>query len=234
MDRYNSLVSVIVVAAGMGKRMLSCTKKQFMLLGDRPILYYSLVCFEQSEYVKEIVLVVSKGDVAYCKDLVCRYNITKVASVVEGGITRQESVYRGLCRVCDDVGLVMVHDGVRPFVGCTNLRELIVAADMCGCATFGVSPKDTIKIKNDSMEIEETLDRSKLVIIQTPQAFVKDKLVVAHEVAIRDGYCGTDDTVLLERCGIITKVVEGSNYNIKITTPDDLVLAGVIKEKLNL
>lgn len=234
MDRYNNMVSVIVVAAGSGKRMLSSTKKQFMLLGDYPVLYYSLAYFEQSEYVKEIVLVASRDDINYCRDLICRYGITKVASLVEGGSTRQESVYRGLCSVCDEVSLVMVHDAARPFVGCTNLRELIMAADGCGCATFGISPKDTIKMKNDNMEVEETLDRSKLVVIQTPQAFVKDKLIMAHNMAIRDGYCGTDDTVLLERCGVTTKVVEGSNYNIKITTPDDLVLAGVIKEKLVL
>ena len=84
------------------------------------------------------------------------------------------------------------------------------------------------------MEVQETLDRSKLVMVQTPQAFVKDKLVLAHDMAIRDGYHGTDDAVLLERCGVVAKVVEGSNYNIKITTPEDLVLADVIRKKLGL
>ena len=234
MDRYNNAVSVVVVAAGLGKRMLSNIKKQFMLLDNRPVLSYSLICFEQSKYVREIVLVVSKDDIRQCQDLVHRYNIGKVTSIIAGGNTRQESVYQGLRSVSDDIGLVVVHDGVRPFVECVDIYELIVAADECGCATFGVRPKDTIKIKNDNMEITKTLDRSKLVVIQTPQAFVKDKLMLAHDTAIKDGYLGTDDTVLLERCGFVTKVVEGSNYNIKITTPDDLVFASVIKQKLNL
>ena len=132
MDRYSNRVSAIVVAAGSGKRMLSDTKKQFMILGDRPILWYSLICFEESTYVKEIVLVVSDDDVEYCKDLVRQYGITKVSRVVVGGNTRQESVYQGLCNVHDDADIVMVHDAARPFVGCTNLYKLIVASDKYG------------------------------------------------------------------------------------------------------
>ena len=232
--KYNNEVGVVVVAAGSGKRMMSHTKKQFMLLDNKPIICYSLESFEQSEYVREIVLVVANDDIEYCKDMVHRFGITKVTNIVAGGATRQESVYRGLCAMDDDVRLVMIHDGVRPFVGCTSLYELIVAADRYGCATFGVDPKDTIKMKNDNMEIENTLDRSKLVVIQTPQAFDNDKLMLAHDVAKKDGYFGTDDTVLVEHCGGITKVVYGNNYNIKITTPDDLVFASVIKKKLGL
>ncbi|MBP5427114.1 MAG: 2-C-methyl-D-erythritol 4-phosphate cytidylyltransferase [Clostridiales bacterium] len=231
MNKKCNSVSAIIVAAGSGKRMMLDVKKQFIMLGKKPVLSYSLDVFAANERIKEIVLVVGREDMEYARALID--GIKKKVKIVEGGSSRQESVFNGLCSVEDSIDLVVVHDGARPFVRCVDLKCLLDAACKYGSATFGITPKDTIKVRNNFMEIEETLDRSKLVIVQTPQAFVKEDLLKAHIMAKEDGYQGTDDTVLMERCGIRTKVVEGSNYNIKITTREDLIVADIIKEELS-
>ena len=230
-DRF---ISAIIVAAGSGKRMGTKVKKQFIILEDKPIIYYSLSEFDKSEFIDEIVLVTSKDEIDYCKELVNKGNISKRVTIVEGGKTRQESVYCGLTNVNRKTDVVLVHDGARPFIKNLDLRKLVKEAMIYGSVTFGVLSKDTIKLKNENIEIVETLDRSKLIAIQTPQAFLYDKLFLAHKKAQSDNYLGTDDTVLLDRCGIVTKVVEGSYYNIKITTKEDLDFANIIKKKLQI
>lgn len=219
--------SVVVLAAGKGSRMGN-KKKQFMLLGDKPIVNYSLEFFESCSFIDEIILVVAKEDIEYCRN-----NIYKVSKIVSGGRTRQESVYNGLQCVNKNTDVVIVHDAARPFVSLLDLEKLIGFANEYGSSTFGVLVKDTIKLKNDNMEVLETLDRDKLVAIQTPQAFCYNKILKAHEIAKESGYCGTDDTVLMEKCKIVTKIVEGSYYNIKITTKEDLVFADAIKRSMD-
>lgn len=230
----NKLISAIVVAAGKGTRMGTNIKKQFIMLDKKPIILYSINEFCKNDFIDEIVLVTSKEDISYCKDLIKEEGLKKRITIVEGGKTRQESVFCGLKSVSPNTDIVLVHDGARPFIKNLDLGKLIQEAIRYGSATFGVLSKDTIKIKNDSMEILETLDRSKLVAIQTPQAFEYKKLFLAHKEAQRKNYVGTDDTVLLDRCNITTKVVEGNYYNIKITTKEDLDFASIIKQKLQI
>jgi len=221
--------SVVVVAAGKGSRMPGKIKKQFMFLGDKPVVSYSLELFSKSDLVDEIILVTAKEDMEYCKGIVSDCDIHKVFKIIEGGSTRQESVYNGLRSVNKRADVVIVHDAARPFVDLLNLEELIACAYKYRSSTFGVLVKDTIKLKDDNMEVTDTLDRDKLVAVQTPQAFGYGEFLRAHELAKKMGYSGTDDTVLLEKCGITTKVVCGSYFNIKITTKEDLVFADAIK-----
>lgn len=225
-------VSVIVVAAGRGERMNMGVKKQFILLEDKPILYYSLKSFCDEDIINEVVLVTAKEDIPYCESLVSKEGLGKVTKIVSGGSKRQESVFCGLKNVNKDTNIVLVHDGARPFVKSLDLISLIQKARKYGSATFGVMLKDTIKLKNDNMEIEKTLDRKNLVAIQTPQAFLYSKLWDAHVRAQHENYVGLDDTVLMERCNIPTKVVEGNYFNIKITTKEDLAFAEVINKRL--
>ena len=225
-------ISVIVVAAGKGERMNMGVKKQFILLEDKPILYYSLKSFCENDFINEIILVTAKEDIPYCENLVAREGLNKVKQIVEGGVKRQDSVFCGLKSVNKNSNVVLIHDGARPFVESLDLKNLVQVAKVHGSATFGVMLKDTIKVKNDDMYIEKTLDRRNLVAIQTPQAFLYNKLWDAHIRAKQEAYVGTDDTVLMERCNIPTKVVDGSYFNIKITTKEDLAFAEVITKKL--
>ena len=218
--------SVIVVAAGRGSRMLSDTKKQFMFLGDKPVVDYSIEFFTRCSFLDEIVLVVAKEDVEYCEKIMG----DKVSRVVEGGRTRQESVYNGLKNVNCKTDVVIIHDAARPFVGLLDLEKLVSSAYDCGSATFGVFVKDTVKLKDDNVRTLQTLDRDKLIAVQTPQAFRYSEILKAHEVAKEIGYCGTDDTSLIERCGGATEIVVGSYFNIKITTKEDLVFADAIRK----
>lgn len=218
--------SVIIVAAGSGSRMSSKVKKQFLELRGKPILSYSLEFFDKCNYFSEIILVVSREDLKYCENLVCGYD--KVIKIVPGGDTRQESVFNGLEYVNKAVDVVVVHDAARPFVNFLDLEKLLEVVDTYGSSAFGVLVKDTIKLKNNDMEITETLNRDELVAIQTPQAFLYDKLFRAHKYARECGYSSTDDTALLENIGVKTKIVLGSYYNIKVTTDEDLLIADAI------
>lgn len=229
----DKFITAIIVAAGNGTRMGADVKKQFIMLDDKPILVYSIIEFLKSRYIDEVVLVTAKEDIDYCRELLAKENMSNV-TIVAGGKTRQESVFCGLNGANKKTDIVLVHDGARPFVKNLNLKELIIQAIEHDSVTFGVLPKDTIKLKNDNMEIVETLDRNKLILIQTPQAFSYNMLYLAHKKAQRDNYTGTDDTVLMDRYEATTKVVEGSYYNIKITTKEDLDFAGIIKKKLEM
>ena len=218
--------SVIIVAAGKGSRMSGDTKKQFLKLGGKLVLNYSLEFFDKCHFLEEIILVVAKEDIEYCRELVSGYN--KISKIVVGGNTRQESVFNGLKYLDKDTDIVVVHDAARPFINFLDLEKLLDAAKHYGSSAFGVLVKDTIKLKNSDMEVTKTLNRDELVSIQTPQAFLYDKFFKVHKIASENCYCGTDDTVLMERCGFKTKIVYGSYYNIKITTDEDLVIADAI------
>lgn len=217
--------TAIIMAAGKGKRMQTAVSKQFLPVCGKEILAWTVDVFEKSPLVDTILLMASadgKEDVQHLWD---SYGWKKVAAVLEGGKERQNSVANGLAAVGEDTDIVLIHDGVRPFVTEEMIADSIVAAQAYGGAVIGVPAKDTIKVCSADGLAVETPDRSTLWQIQTPQTFQRDLIVNAYEKADRDGFLGTDDASVAEFAGHQVKVVMGSYRNIKITTKEDLVIA---------
>lgn len=224
--------SAIVVAAGSGSRMNACINKQYLLLSGKPILAHTLEVFEGSFFVSEIIVVINREEHEQFEDCILKpYKFAKIKAVVDGGATRQESVFNGLAKVSDGIEIVAVHDGARPFVTLDIIKDSIDIAAISGAACVGVPAKDTIKQVNQSGIVEKTLERATLWSIQTPQVFSKIILKKAHRKAIADGFIGTDDCSLVERLGQPVQMVMGSYSNIKITTPEDLAFAEILVKK---
>lgn len=217
--------TAIIMAAGKGKRMQTAVSKQFLPVCGKEILAWTVDVFEKSPLVDTILLMASadgKEDVQHLWD---NYGWKKVAAVLEGGKERQNSVANGLAAVGKDTDIVLIHDGVRPFVTEEMIADSIDAAQEYGGAVIGVPAKDTIKVCSvDGMAVE-TPDRSTLWQIQTPQTFQRSLIVDAYEKAEKGGFLGTDDASVAEFAGHQVKVVMGSYRNIKITTREDLVIA---------
>ncbi|WP_028609683.1 2-C-methyl-D-erythritol 4-phosphate cytidylyltransferase [Paenibacillus harenae] len=211
---------VVIVAAGRGTRMGTKESKQYLQLGDKPILVHTLELFQSMDMVKEAVLVVGGEDVERCRQWVRQYKLTKVTAVVEGGTERQHSVFCGLQALSTE--WAMVHDGVRPLVTADAVRACCAAAEDSGAAVLAVPVKDTIKQVNEAGIIVSTPDRRSLWAIQTPQAFRRVLLLEALERALAEDFIGTDDAMVVERMGVPVTVAEGEYTNIKITTPEDL------------
>lgn len=218
--------SAIIVAGGSGKRMNSATKKQYIYLNEKPILSYTIAKFENCDEIDEIILVVPKEDIEFVKEnIVEKEGFKKLSAVVEGGKERQNSVYNGLKRVSEDCDLVLIHDGVRPFVKDEEIKRVIESAKKFDACVLGVKVKDTIKICDEIDCISHSPDRKTLWAAHTPQAFSYELILTAYNKAFEDGFYGTDDAMLAERLGFRVKMVEGSYDNIKITTPEDLEVA---------
>lgn len=219
-------VTVLIPAAGMGTRMGGAVNKQYLSLADRPILAHTLALFDHHPKIDRIYVISPREEIDYCRaEIVDRFGFSKVWNVVPGGSERQESVRNGL-RACAaaDTDIILIHDGVRPFFPVDRLEELLDTAARVGGCVLGVPVKDTIKAVADGL-VESTPERRRLWQAQTPQAFPFAVISDAHERAHRDGYRGTDDASLVERLGQPVAMIEGSYRNIKITTPEDLVLA---------
>lgn len=235
--------TAIVLSAGSGKRMNSDTKKQYLLIKDKPIIYYSLNVFQQSSIIDEIILVASADDMDFVRDeIVKKYGFTKVTNIVVGGRERYNSVYNGL-KCCGDSEYVFIHDGARPFIKEEILSRAMNVLKECGSAVVGMPVKDTIKIVNDNLEVTDTPNRKTVWQVQTPQCFRADIAISAYEKLISEEESGalktrgiqvTDDAMVVETFyksdsealgGV--KLVEGSYENIKITTPEDLKIAEV-------
>ena len=224
-----SKVTVLVPAAGAGKRMGKAMAKQFLPLGDRPLLAYALLAFQRSPEIDEIIPILSSEDMETCLQNVIEPNhLTKVKTLVVGGRERQDSVYNGIRKLDQDVQVVLVHDGVRPFVTQAMIAQCVDHARRGECVAVGVPLKDTVKEVDDRGIVQATLERSRLWAVQTPQAFPAGILRQAYEEAYAKRLSGTDDATLVERAGHRVRIIRGSYENIKITTPEDLVLAGEI------
>jgi 2-C-methyl-D-erythritol 4-phosphate cytidylyltransferase len=223
---------VVIVAAGTGSRMNMDANKQYVEICGKPVLARTIQAFEDCGRISEIVVVVNEKDIIYCKqNIVERYGFEKVKVLVSGGGTRQESVARGLGQVGEDCGIILIHDGARPFIDAASIASSIDAAEEFGAACVAVPVKDTVKSADSEDFVNSTPDRSRLWSIQTPQAFKADIIKKAHRIAAEEGFSGTDDAVLAERLGHRLKLVMGSYFNIKITTQEDLVLAEAIAEQ---
>ena len=220
--------TAIVMAAGSGKRMNSKVHKQYLIIQDRPVLYYSLKAFEDSA-VDEIVLVVGKGEEKFCrKEIVYKYGISKVKAIVEGGKERYHSVFEGL-KQTSDADYVLIHDGARPFVNQDIIRRCMQEVQKYQACVVGMPVKDTIKIADEEGYAKQTPDRKNVWMIQTPQTFSYALIYEAYEEMLKtEDTAITDDAMVLERIkGKKSKLIEGSYRNIKITTPEDLLIANV-------
>lgn len=225
----NIFTSVVIVAAGKGTRMNMDINKQYIEIANKPVLARTIQVFEDCELIKEIILVVNQQDILYCKhNIIDYYGFNKVKSLVAGGSERQASVYNGLLDVDKTCEIVLIHDGARPFVGTNCIIDSIEAAIEYGASCVAVPVKDTIKVAGKDGFIKETLERSTLWAIQTPQVFRHDLVLNAHKKAFEEGFVGTDDAVLVERTGVQVKLVMGSYENIKITTIEDLRIGEAI------
>ena len=213
--------AAIVLAAGSGKRMNSKVHKQYLIIQDRPVLYYSLKAFEDSA-VDEIVLVVGKGEEKFCrKEIVDKYGISKVKAIVEGGKERYHSVFEGL-KQTSDADYVLIHDGARPYVSKQSINDLVECLKTYDAGLLMVPCKDTIKEVKEGIVVK-TLKRETLMQAQTPQVFKSEDIKVAYQKAKDEGYVATDDSQLFERyIDKDIKAVLGDYSNLKITTQEDL------------
>jgi 2-C-methyl-D-erythritol 4-phosphate cytidylyltransferase len=222
-------VTAIIPAGGYGVRMGAGIHKQMIELDGKPILIHTLEKFQNCDCVDAIIIASAQEILLDVEEMIKRYRITKVVEVTVGGDERQDSVYNALqMMVYHHTEIVLVHDAVRPFINCDKICEVVEACMETGAAILAVRPKDTIKESSDGKFIDKTLDRGKLWIVQTPQAFLYTILQKAYKNAYAESFYGTDDASLVERIGIRVRIVEGSYENIKITTPEDLELARLI------
>jgi 2-C-methyl-D-erythritol 4-phosphate cytidylyltransferase len=219
--------TAIVLAAGSGKRMQSSFQKQFMEIRNYPVLYYSLKTFQDSPLIQDIILVTGEESIGYCRtEIVEKYALDKVTNIVPGGKERYDSVYAGLL-ACADCDYVFIHDGARPFVTEEILKRGLAGARSSGACVIGMPSKDTVKLADASGFVAKTPDRSSVWTIQTPQIFRYDLIRSAHESIRKKDMSGvTDDAMVIEsETGIQVKLEQGSYHNMKITTPEDLLIA---------
>lgn len=230
----NSFCSAVIVAAGTGKRLNSKVCKQFIELNGKPIIVHTMEKFQKLKCIDEIILVTKEEFMDFCrKDIVDKFNLSKVKKVVKGGEERQFSVYNGLVSVNKNTDIVVIHDGVRPFADDDLIEKTILEAKKSKACISAVKTKDTIKKADAFGFVSETLERNFLYNVQTPQAFNYDMILKAYEKAFNENFTATDDSMIVENYGNAVKIVEGSCFNIKITTAEDLILAKYIFDYKN-
>jgi 2-C-methyl-D-erythritol 4-phosphate cytidylyltransferase len=224
----NAKITAIIPAAGLGKRFGPGKDKPFRLLGGKPLIVWPIEALQAIPEISEIIPVLRTEDAEYGRKLFEQYGITKIKGIVPGGKERQDSVYNGLRMIEDKHGIVLVHDGARPLVNRELIQGLIAEMTSCRGECDGIVPgvpvKDTIKEAEHGL-VRKTLKRDNLRAIQTPQIFRYEKLYKAYEQAMEEKQYATDDAAVLERYGGRIRIVMGSYRNIKITTPEDLVIA---------
>ena len=225
--------AAIVLAAGQGKRMQSHVQKQFLLLNGRPLITYALEAFENSP-VDQIILVAGPDEIRYCQEEIAeKYGFSKVTKVIAGGRERYHSVYEGL-KAAEGAEYVLIHDGARPLLDQEMISRSLEGAKEYGACVVGMPVKDTIKTSGADGFVESTPDRSALWQVQTPQAFYYPWVLEAYKKLFsREEYQQgvTDDGMVLESMTAHkVKLIEGSYFNIKVTTPEDMAVAEALLE----
>lgn len=238
MARNESIASLIktvavIPAAGSGVRMGSDKAKQFLELDGRPLLAATLEPFQLCKKVDAIILVVPSRETDYCRErIVDRFGLDKILKVVPGGERRQDSVRLGVEATKGDYGLVLIHDAVRPIIDEELIEKVIGAAIIHRAVITGLPARETVKEIDRTSRVVKTYDRNTVWLVQTPQVFRYEDILLAHETAVNEGWEeATDDAFLVERLGIPVNVIEGSEKNIKITTPHDLEMARFLMKK---
>lgn len=224
-DHYTA---AIILAGGSGSRMNSDTTKQMLDLCGKPMIVYSLLAFEASDYIDEIIIVAKSDEIDRYPALIKKFGITKVTSIVEGGETRQDSVLRGFEKVPDKADFIAIHDGARPLITPAQIKAVALAAYDYKAASAAAPAKDSIKVANISGMIDYTVDRKNVWLMQTPQVFYGNLFRASIYTAMKDKFLGTDDTEVAEHAGFSAKLVDTGYENIKITTPVDLLIAQAI------
>ena len=231
---HTSLKTVAIIpAAGTGLRMREHRAKQFLDLHGKPLLGVTLERFQVCQAVDSIILVVPSQEEEYCqKEIIDQYHLTKVEKVVPGGERRQDSVRLGIEASGGDYGLVLIHDGVRPFVDASFIERVVTIARTERSVITALPAKETVKKVDIHGMVIKTFDRQQIWLVQTPQVFRYEDIMVAHQRALSEGWEDvTDDALLMEKMGIPVKVVQGLEHNIKVTTPHDLELAHFFLKK---
>ena len=220
--------AVIIAAAGSSSRMGTGVDKQFVILAGKPVLWHTINVFKQLPQIHQILVTVSPGNAERVAALLQQTLADIPWQIVPGGAERQDSVRNALQLVSPSVELVLVHDGARPFVEPECVLKSMQAAAETGAAVVAVPVKDTIKLADAAGGVKQTLDRSSLWQVQTPQTFRRELLLKAHEQAAAAGVVATDDAALVEWAGGSVSLVRGTYFNFKVTTPEDLVLAEAV------
>lgn len=221
-------VTAVIVSGGSGRRMGADINKVLLPVNGYEAIYYTIKAFEETEEVDEIVLVTKESEKEIFLRLADKYGFSKVKEIVTGGDTRQKSVKQGICAASGDI--VCIHDGARALVTHKIIQRAIADCIEYGAAAAGVICKDTLKSVRDGF-ITGTIDRETTYQIQTPQVFFKDELLQAHEIAENANICATDDCMLMENIGKEIRISKSSYDNLKLTTPDDIEIAGKILKK---
>ncbi len=222
------MISVIIAAAGQGKRMGISTNKVFLPLAGKPVLIYSVLAACSLPTVTNVIVTAAAEEVDKVTQLLAKLNLPVSWTVVTGGSERQHSIANALKAIPESADIIVVHDGARPLATTTLFEQAVAAARKHRAAIVAVPVKDTIKSAKSDGIVTGTPDRRTLWAVQTPQAFDADLLKAAYHQAEQDGYLGTDDASLVERLGANVAIVNGSYQNFKITTPEDLRFAEVL------
>ena len=225
--------TAVIPAAGAGVRMGKDRAKQFLDFDGRPLLAVTLEAFQHISLIGGIILVVPPGGVEDCqKAIVEPYGLTKVKKVVEGGRRRQDSVRLGIEATGGDSELILIHDGVRPLIRPWLIERVVVEGTRERAVITALAAKETVKEVTEERFVKRTYDRRRVWMVQTPQVFRYEDIHAAHQRAFREGWAEvTDDALLMEKVGIPVKVIEGSEDNIKVTTPHDMALARFLWRK---
>jgi 2-C-methyl-D-erythritol 4-phosphate cytidylyltransferase len=217
--------TALIVAGGSGRRMNQPKRKQYLMLAGKPIIAHTVSAFEKCHHIDAILLVIPADDIPMVRQNVLPIlGLSKPIQLVAGGKHRQDSVYNGLKAIDPACRIVVIHDGVRPFVSPAQISACILETEKHGACIMGIPAFDTLKKVQGNRFVEKTLDRERIWLTQTPQAFRTELIKKAHLSAQKDNILGTDDAFLVERLGIDVKFIIGSRRNIKITTIEDLEL----------
>ncbi len=218
---------LLIPAAGMGRRMGSNRNKLLLTLLGKPLLAWTLIAAEASDDINWIGIISQPSDWEDIKDILAQVSLTKPVELINGGETRQESVYNGLQALPDDAERVLIHDGARCLATPDLFNRCGEALLSCDGLIAAISVKDTIKVVDHGI-IQSTPDRSQLWAAQTPQGFHVPLLKQCHDQGRQLGWEVTDDAALFEKCGFPVRIVEGEETNLKVTTPVDLAIAEFI------
>lgn len=225
----HKFTSAIIVAAGSSSRMGAETAKQFLELCGMPVVVHALRAYEQSELINEIIVVCREQDIPAYEEYKQKFAIKKLARIVTGGQSRQESVIKGLEAISDKAKYVAIADGARPLTTPEMIRRVLRAAYQYDAATAAVRAQDTVKCVKNGF-ITATVPRQEVWLAQTPQAFSVNLYRAAAYHAVETGAVATDDNSLVEAIGRSVFTVDCGKSNIKITTPEDLIIARALLE----
>jgi 2-C-methyl-D-erythritol 4-phosphate cytidylyltransferase len=223
----------IILAGGAGKRMGAATNKQLLLLDNKPIIVHTLQVFEECRAIDGIYLVVNQKDLPVIQEEILEANrFNKILKLVIGGRLRQDSVKNGLEAIECPCDIVVIHDGARPFISPSFIEKGIFLMEMFDAIIPAIQVKDTIKVVSKEGFVTKTLERDSLWHVQTPQTFKYELVIKAYRDGMAKKLCGYDDATFMEHAGKKVKVIEGSPFNLKITTPEDLIMARGILSQL--